>query len=71
MKREPRKRELMKTLSQRLQQIPASVSLTFRDYRYAFRAWLHAARSAFFPAPAPVRIVNRQQNQSPLRRLHR
>jgi hypothetical protein len=70
--REPMERELMKTLSQRLQQIPPSVSRAFRDYRYAFRSWLHAAASQLFPAPAPVRIVNRQQNQSPIRRrFHR
>jgi len=58
----------MKTLSQRLQQIPASVSRAFRDYRYAFRSWLRAANSTLFPVPAPVRIVNRQQNGAPIRR---
>jgi len=58
----------MKTLSQRLLQIPASVSHAFSDYRYAFRSWLHAAATAFLSIPAPVRIVNRQQDQSPIRR---
>jgi hypothetical protein len=44
----------MKTLAQRLQQIPPSISRAFRDYRYAFRSWLHAAASQLFPVPAPV-----------------
>ena len=57
----------MKSLAQRLQQIPPSVSRAFRDYRYAFRSWLRAA-SALFAVPAPVRIVNRQQNGAPIRR---
>jgi len=51
----------MKTLSQRLLQIPASVSRAFRDYRYAFRSWIRAAASILFPVPAPVRIVNRER----------
>ena len=51
--------ELMKTLSQRLQQIPPSVSRAFRDFRYAFRSWLRAAALTLFPEPAPVRVVNR------------
>jgi hypothetical protein len=59
--RESRKREPMKTLSQRLLQIPASVSRAFRDYRYAFRSWIRAAASILFPVPAPVRIVNRER----------
>ena len=58
----------MKTLAQRLQQIPPSVSRAFRDYRYAFRSWLRAAASTLFPVPAPVRIVNRQLNPSLIRR---
>jgi hypothetical protein len=57
-------REPMKTLAQRLQQIPPSVSRAFRDYRYAFRSWLHAAASTLFPAPAPVRVVSRQHGRS-------
>jgi hypothetical protein len=61
MKREPRKRELMKTLAQGLQQIPPSVSRAFREYRNALRSWLRAAASILFPVPAPVRIVNRQR----------
>jgi len=60
----------MKTLAQRLQQIPPSVSRAFRDYRYAFRTWLRAAASSLFPVPAPARIVNRQQNPSAIRRRH-
>jgi hypothetical protein len=48
----------MKTLFERLEQIPPSVSRAFRDYRYAFRSWLHAA-SALFSVPEPVRVVNR------------
>jgi hypothetical protein len=55
--------EPMKTLAQRLQQIPPSISRAFRDYRYAFRSWLRAAASQLFPVPMPVRIVNRQQDQ--------
>jgi len=54
--------ELMKTLSQRLQQIPPSVSRAFRDFRYAFRSWLRAAALTLFPEPAPVRVVNRQRS---------
>jgi hypothetical protein len=53
----------MKTLSQRLLQIPASVSRAFRDYRYSFRSWLSATASTLFPVPAPVRIVNRQRSR--------
>jgi hypothetical protein len=68
MKRERMEREPMKTLAQRLQQIPPSVSRAFRDYRYAFRSWLRAAASTLFPVPALARIANRQQNQSPVRR---
>jgi hypothetical protein len=47
----------MKTLLQRLQQIPPSVSRAFRDYRYTFLSWLRAA-STLFSVPAPVRVVN-------------
>ena len=61
MKREPRKRELMKTLAQGLQQIPPSISRAFREYRYTFRSWLRAAAATLFPVPAPVRIVNWQR----------
>jgi hypothetical protein len=53
----------MKTLAQRLQQIPPSISRAFRDYRYAFRSWLRAAASQLFPVPAPVRIVYRQRSR--------
>jgi hypothetical protein len=61
-------REPMRTLAQRLQQIPPSVSRAFRDYRYAFRSWLRAAEATLFPVPAPVRVVNRRQGQTPIRR---
>ena len=57
----------MKTIAQRLQQIPPSVSRVFRDYRYTFRSWLRAAASTLFPVPAPARVVNRHQQQ-PIRR---
>ena len=50
-------RDPMKTLFERLEQIPPTVSRAFRDYRYAFRSWLRAARTLFF-LPAPVRVVN-------------
>jgi hypothetical protein len=50
----------MKTIAQRLQQIPPSVSRAFRDYRYAFRSWLHAAASTLFPVPARVRVATRR-----------
>ena len=58
----------MRTLAQRLQQIPPSVSRAFRDYRYAFRSWLRAAAAMLFPVPAPVRVVNRHPHQTPIRR---
>jgi hypothetical protein len=48
----------MKNLFERLVQIPPSLSRAFRDYRHAFRSWLHAA-STLFSLPAPVRVVNR------------
>jgi hypothetical protein len=57
----------MKSLAQRLQQIPPSVSRAFRDYRYAFRSWFRTA-STHFAVPAPVRVMNRQQNGAPIRR---
>ena len=72
MKCEQMKREPMKTLSRQVNQIPDKVSRAFADSRDAFRAWLDAAASKLFPTPAPVRVVNRPQNQSPIRRhLHR
>jgi hypothetical protein len=55
--------ELMKTLAQRLQQIPPSVSRAYRDFRHAVRSWLQAAALTLFPEPAPVRVVNRQRCQ--------
>ena len=48
----------MKTLFERLEQIPPSVSRAFRDYRYAFRSWLRAA-STLFSLPAPVGVADR------------
>lgn len=48
----------MKTLFERLQQIPPSLSRARRDYRHAFRSWLHVA-STLFSRPAPVRVVDR------------
>jgi len=64
MKREQMKREPMKTLSQQANKI----SRDFAAYRDAFRAWLNDAASKLFPTPAPVRVANRPQNQSPIRR---
>jgi hypothetical protein len=48
-------REPMKTLAQRLQQILDKIARAFP--------------SPLIPVPAPVRIVNRPQKQSPIRRL--
>ncbi|HXC48270.1 MAG TPA: hypothetical protein VNU20_08245 [Candidatus Sulfotelmatobacter sp.] len=45
-----------------------NISRTLEDYRDACRAWLDAAASKLFPIPAPVRVVNRPQNPSPIRR---
>jgi hypothetical protein len=61
-------REPMKPLSQQLKRISGKISRALADYREACRAWLDAAASKLFPTPAPVRIVNRQQRQSPIRR---
>jgi hypothetical protein len=68
MKREPMKREPMKTLSQQAKQTFGKISRALESYRDAFRAWLDAAASKLFPAPAPVRVVNRHQKHSPIRR---
>jgi hypothetical protein len=62
------KREPMKTLSQQAKQMFGEISRDFAAYRDAFRAWLDAAVSKLFPTPAPVRVVNRQQDQPPIRR---
>jgi hypothetical protein len=68
MKREPRERELMKTLSRQLKTLLDKISRALADSRDACRSWLDAAASKLFPTPAPVRIVNRPQKQSPIRR---
>jgi hypothetical protein len=68
MKREQMKREPMKTLSQQANKISREISRDLAAYRDAFRAWLNDAASKFFPTPAPVRVVTRQENQSPIRR---
>jgi hypothetical protein len=47
-------REPMKTLAQRLQQILDKITRAFP--------------SPLFPVPAPVRVVNRPQKHSPIRR---
>jgi hypothetical protein len=47
-------REPMKTLAQRLMQILDKISRAFPPQ--------------LFPVPAPVRVVNRPQNPSPIRR---
>jgi hypothetical protein len=65
------KHEPMKTLSQQVKQMFGKISRSLADYRDAFRAWLDAATSKLFPTPAPVRVANRPQNQSPIRRPHR
>ncbi len=61
-------REPMKILAQRLQQMSGKTSRTLADYRDAIREWLDAAASKLFPTPAPVRVVNRPQKHSPIRR---
>jgi len=71
MKREPMERELMKTLSQQLKQMLDKISRALADYQDACRSWLDAAARKLFPVPAPVRIVNRPQKQSPIRRPRR
>jgi hypothetical protein len=68
--REKMKPEPMKTFSRQLKQILDNISRALADYRDACRAWLDAA-SKLFPTPAPVRIVNRPQKQSPIRRPRR
>ena len=68
MKREQIKREPMKTLSKQAKQMGGKISRAFEAYRDAFRTWLNDAASKFFPVPAPVRVVTRQENQSPIRR---
>jgi hypothetical protein len=60
-------REPMKTFSQQLKNILDKLSRALADSRDAFRARLDAAASRLFPAPAPVRVVNRPQKQSPTR----
>jgi hypothetical protein len=65
------KRDPMKTLWQQVKQMSRKISRVLADYRDALSAWLHEAASKLFPTPAPVRIANRPQKQSPLRRLHR
>jgi hypothetical protein len=62
------KREPMKTLSKQAKKMVGKISRAFEAYRDAFRAWLNDAASKFFPIPAPVRVANRPQNQSPIRR---
>jgi hypothetical protein len=69
--REPIEREPMKTLSQQLKQILDKISRALADYQDALRSRLDAAASKLFPTPAPVRIVNRPQKQSPIRRTQR
>jgi hypothetical protein len=61
-------REPMKTLSQQVKQMSGKISRALADYRDALSAWLHEAASKLFPTPAPVRVVNPRQNQSPTRR---
>jgi len=71
MKREPMKREPMKTLSRQRKQMLDKISRALADYRDAVRSRLDAAARKLFPVPAPVRIVNRPQKQSPIRRPQR
>jgi hypothetical protein len=68
MKREPGERELMKTLSLQLKQMLDKISRALADSQDACRSWLDAAASKLFPVPAPVRVANRPQRQSPIRR---
>jgi hypothetical protein len=68
MKRERTEREPMKTLSQQVKQMSGRISRALEAVRDAFHSWLDAAASKLFPTPAPVRIVNRPQKQSPIRR---
>jgi hypothetical protein len=65
------KREPMKTLSQQAKQLLDKVSRALADYRDAFLSRLHDAESKLFPTPAPVRVANRPQKQSPIRRPQR
>jgi hypothetical protein len=71
MKREPMERELMKTLSRQLKQMLDKISRALADFQDAVRSRLDAAARKLFPVPAPVRIVNRPQKQSPIRRPRR
>jgi len=64
-------RELMKTLSRQLKQMLDKISRALADYQDAVRSRLDAAARKLFPVPAPVRIVNRPQKQSPIRRPQR
>jgi len=64
-------REPMKTLSRQLKQMLDKISRALADYQDAVRSRLDAAARKLFPVPAPVRIVNRPQKQSPIRRPQR
>ena len=61
----------MKTLSRQLKQMLDKISRALADYQDAVRSRLDAAARKLFPVPAPVRIVNRPQKQSPIRRPRR
>jgi hypothetical protein len=71
MKREPMEREPMKTLSRQLKKMLDKISRALADYQDAVRSRLDAAARKLFPVPAPVRIVNRPQKQSSIRRPRR
>ena len=61
----------MNTRLKQAKQTFGKISGDLAAYRDAFRAWLDAAASKLFPTPAPVRVADRRQNQSPIRRPHR
>jgi hypothetical protein len=68
MQREPMMREPMKNLSRQLKTILDKISRALADSQDAVRSRLDAATRKLFPVPAPVRVANRPQKQSPIRR---